>query len=66
MFSAALSWLRARYPEAAIPVLMFCCEGNAAFLAAMLPGVAQIYDSYGVGVSRMSLCGVLPSLSLFS
>ena len=66
MISAALSWLRARYPEAAIPVLRSCCEGHADFLAAMLPGVPQIYVSFGLGVSRMSLCGVKPSFSLFS
>jgi len=38
---AALSWLRARYPLAAIHVLGFCFGGYVAFLAVMLPGVAQ-------------------------
>jgi len=42
--SAALSWLRARYPQAAIHVVEFCFGGHAAFLAATLPGVAQAFD----------------------
>tara|TARA_B100000674_G_scaffold308339_1_gene256069 strand:- start:9 stop:371 length:363 start_codon:yes stop_codon:yes gene_type:complete len=42
--SAALSWLRALYPEAAIHLVGFCFGGHAAFLAATLPGVAQVFD----------------------
>ena len=62
--SAAVSWLRARYPEAAIHVAGFCFGGHAAFLAATLPGVAQVFDFYGAGVSRMRPGGGEPSLAL--
>ena len=33
-FAAATSWLRARYPQAAIHVVGFCLRGHAVFLAA--------------------------------
>ena len=62
--SAALSWLRARYPQAAIHVVGFCFGGHAAFLAAMLPGVEHSFDFYGAGVSRMRPGGGEPSLAL--
>ena len=62
--SAAVSWLRARYPEAAIHVVGFCFGGHAAFLAATLPGVARVFDFYGAGVSRMRPGGGEPSLAL--
>ena len=42
----------------------FCFGGHAAFLAATLPGVAQVFDFYGAGVSRMRPGGGEPSLSL--
>jgi carboxymethylenebutenolidase len=51
--AAAMSWLRARYPQAAIHVVGFCFGGHAAFLAATLPGVEHAFDFYGAGVSRM-------------
>jgi len=38
--AAAVSWLRARYPQAAIHVVGFCFGGHAAFLAATLPGLS--------------------------
>ncbi len=62
--SAALSWLRARYPEAAIHLVGFCFGGHAAFLAATLPGVAQVFDFYGASVSRMRPGGGEPAFSL--
>ena len=62
--AAVLDWLRARYPEAAINVAGFCFGGHAAFLAATLPGVEQVFDFYGAGVSRMRPGGGEPSLSL--
>ena len=62
--SAALSWLRARYPEASIHVVGFCFGGHAAFLAATLPGVEHAFDFYGAGVSRMRPGGGEPSLAL--
>ena len=62
--AAALDWLRARYPEAAINVVGFCFGGHAAFLAATLPGVEQAFDFYGAGVSRMRPGGGEPSLAL--
>ena len=61
---AALSWLRARYPEAAIYLVGFCFGGHAAFLAATLPGVEHAFDFYGAGVSRMRPGGGEPSLAL--
>ena len=62
--SAALRWLRARYPEAAIHLVGFCFGGHAAFLAATLPGVEHAFDFYGAGVSRMRPGGGQPSLNL--
>ena len=62
--AAAVSWLRARYPQAAIHVVGFCFGGHAAFLAATLPGVEHAFDFYGAGVSRMRPGGGEPSLNL--
>ena len=62
--AAAISWLGARYPQAAIHVVGFCFGGHAAFLAAMLPGVEHAFDFYGAGVSRMRPGGGEPSLAL--
>jgi len=62
--AAAVSWFRARYPQAAIQVVGFCFGGHAAFLAATLPGVEHAFDFYGAGVSRMRPGGGEPSLNL--
>ena len=62
--AAALSWVRARYPQAAVHVVGFCFGGHAAFLAATLPGVEHAFDFYGAGVSRMRPGGGEPSLAL--
>jgi carboxymethylenebutenolidase len=62
--AAAVSWLGARCPQAAIQVVGFCFGGHAAFLAATLPGVQQVFDFYGAGVSRMRPGGGEPSLAL--
>ena len=62
--TAALSWFRVPYPQAAIHVVGFCFGGHAAFLAATLPGVEQAFDFYGAGVSRMRPGGGEPSLNL--
>ena len=51
--AAVLDLLRARYPEVAINVVGVCFGGHAAFLAATLPGVEQVFDFYGAGVSGM-------------
>ena len=62
--AAAVSWVRAHYPQAAVHVVGFCFGGHAAFLAATLPGVEQVFDFYGAGVSRMRPGGGEPSLAL--
>ncbi len=62
--AVAISWLRLLYPHAAIHVVGFCFGGHAAFLAAILPGVEEVFDFYGAGVSRMRPGGGEPSLSL--
>ena len=62
--AVAISWLRLLYPHAAIHVVGFCFGGHAAFLAATLPGVEEVFDFYGAGVSRMRPGGGEPSLSL--
>ena len=62
--AAAVSWVRARYPQAAVHVVGFCFGGHAAFLAATLPWVEHAFDFYGAGVSRMRPGGGEPSLSL--
>ena len=62
--AAAVSWFRARNPQAAIHVVGFCFGGHAAFLAATLPGVEHAFDFYGAGVSRMRPGGGQPSLAL--
>ena len=62
--AAAVSWVRARYPQAAVHVVGFCFGGHAAFLAATLPGVEQVFDFYGAGISRMRPGGGEPSLAL--
>ena len=62
--AAAVSWLGARYPHAAIHVVGFCFGGHAAFLAATLSGVEHAFDFYGAGVSRMRPGGGEPSLNL--
>ena len=60
----ALAWLRVRHPQAAIHLVGFCFGGHAAFLAATLPGVEEVFDFYGAGVSRMRPGGGEPSLAL--
>ena len=62
--AAAVSWFRARYPQASIHLVGFCFGGHAAFLAATLPGVEHAFDFYGAGVSRMRPGGGEPSLNL--
>ena len=62
--AAAVSWVRARYPQAAVHLVGFCFGGHAAFLAATLPGVEHAFDFYGASVSRMRPGGGEPSLSL--
>ena len=62
--AAAVSWLGARYPRAAVCVVGFCFGGHAAFLAATLPGIEHAFDFYGAGVSRMRPGGGEPSLAL--
>ena len=62
--ASAVSWVRARYPQAAVHVVGFCFGGHAAFLAATLPRVAAVFDFYGAGVSRMRPGGGEPSLAL--
>ena len=62
--AAAVAWLRARHPQVAIHVVGFCFGGHAAFLAATLPGVDEVFDFYGAGVSRMRPGGGDPSLAL--
>ena len=62
--AAAVDWLGARYPDAAVHVVGFCFGGHAAFLAATLPGVAAAFDFYGAGVSRMRPGGGEPSLAM--
>ena len=62
--SAALSCLRARYPQVAIHLVVFFFGGHAAFLAATLPEVEHAFDFYGAGVSRMRPGGDEPSLAL--
>ena len=62
--AAAVSWLGARYPRAAVHVVGFCFGGHAAFLAATLSGVEHAFDFYGAGVSRMRPGGGEPSLAL--
>ena len=62
--AAAVSWFKARYPQAPIHVVGFCFGGHAAFLAATLPGVEHAFDFYGAGVSRMRPGGGEPSLAL--
>ena len=62
--AGAVSWIRARYPQAAIHVVGFCFGGHPAFLAATLSGVEHAFDFYGAGVSRMRPGGGEPSLAL--
>ena len=62
--AAAVSWLGALCPQAAIQVVGFCFGGHAAFLAATLPEVEHAFDFYGAGVSRMRPGGGEPSLAL--
>ena len=62
--AAAVSWVRARYPQAAVHVVGFCFGGHAAFLAATLPGVEQVFNFYGAGISRVRPGGGEPSLAL--
>ena len=57
--AAAVSWFRARYPQAAIHVVGFCFGGHAVSLMATLPGVAEVFDFYGVGDGRMGFWGGL-------
>ena len=62
--AAAIAWIQARHPQAAVHLVGFCFGGHAAFLAASLPGVAAAFDFYGAGVSRMRPGGGEPSLAL--
>ena len=62
--AAAIAWVQARHPQAAVHLVGFCFGGHAAFLAASLPGVAAAFDFYGAGVSRMRPGGGEPSLAL--
>ena len=62
--AAAISWLRASYPQGAVHVVGFCLGGHAAFLAVTLPGVEQVFGFYGECISRMRPGGGEPSLAL--
>ena len=61
--TTAITWLRQRYPKAAIGVVGFCFGGHAALLAATLAEVEVSVDFYGAGVSRMCPGGGPPTLT---
>ena len=60
--STAMVWLQKQKPGAQLSLVGFCFGGQAALLAASLPGVSSTFNFYGAGVSRTAPGGGQPAL----
>jgi len=48
--SAALNWVKEKYPKKKISIIGFCFGGHAAFIASSLKGIESSFCFYGAGV----------------
>ena len=49
--SAAINWVKEKYPLKKISIIGFCFGGNAAFIASSLKGIESSFCFYGAGVT---------------
>jgi carboxymethylenebutenolidase len=48
--SAALNWVKEKYPSKKISIIGFCFGGHAAFIASSLKGIESSFCFYGAGI----------------
>ena len=48
--SAAINWVKEKYPLKKISIIGFCFGGHAAFIASSLKGIESSFCFYGAGV----------------
>ena len=48
--SAAINWIKEKYPSKKISIIGFCFGGHAAFIASSLKGIESSFCFYGAGV----------------
>ena len=48
--SAAINWVKEKYPSKKISIIGFCFGGHAAFIASSLKGIESSFCFYGAGV----------------
>ena len=48
--SAAINWVKEKYPKKKIAIIGFCFGGHAAFIASSLKGIDNAFCFYGAGV----------------
>ena len=48
--SAAVNWVKEKYPSKKISIIGFCFGGHAAFIASSLKGIESSFCFYGAGV----------------
>ena len=49
--SAAINWVKEKYPKKKIAIIGFCFGGHAALIASSLKGIASSFCFYGAGVT---------------
>ena len=49
--SAALNWVKEKYPEKKISIVGFCFGGHAAVIASSLKGIDSTFCFYGAGIT---------------
>jgi len=49
--SAALNWVKEKYPKKKISIVGFCFGGHAAVIASSLKGIDSTFCFYGAGVT---------------
>ena len=49
--SAAINWVKEKYPLKKISIIGFCFGGHAAFIASSLKGIDSVFCFYGAGVT---------------
>jgi len=50
--SAAINWVKEKYPKKKISIIGFCFGGHAALIAASLKGIESTFCFYGAGVTE--------------
>ncbi|MBO6972543.1 MAG: dienelactone hydrolase family protein [Prochlorococcus marinus CUG1434] len=51
--SAAINWIKEKYPLKKISIIGFCFGGHAAFIASSLKGIESSFCFYGAGVTSL-------------